>query len=144
MNFGEYVFEQTTKHVDSFAVKLPISFPCLITRIILNQHPEVFHPQETPNKNVTPLTLDKKLFTGTYVLYIVMTKHQGQIVGGNSPLVSKETRKGVLLELIKVSKAMKETITASTIKKWNMDGLIKILTNEKDVEDEEKSKSREE
>lgn len=59
LNLGEYVFDQTMKHVDYFAVNIPITFPCLLTRIILNQHPEVLHPQEIPNKKVRPLTLDK-------------------------------------------------------------------------------------
>lgn len=36
LNFGEYVFGQTMKYVDSFAIKMPISFPFLLTGISLN------------------------------------------------------------------------------------------------------------
>lgn len=38
INFGEYAFDQTMKHVEFFAIKLPIALPCLITRIILKHH----------------------------------------------------------------------------------------------------------
>ncbi|XP_050909854.1 uncharacterized protein LOC127123693 [Lathyrus oleraceus] len=73
----------TMKHVDSCAVILLKAFPCLLTRIILNQYPEVLHPQETPNKKVESLTLDKKMFVGTHLPYI-MVKHKGHNDGGNS------------------------------------------------------------
>ena len=80
---------------------------------------------------------------GTLVSDIVVTKHQGQTIGGNFSLVSKATRKDVLLEVIKVSKALQETITASTIKKRIVDGLIKMLSKEEKVE-EDKSVCEEE
>ena len=44
LNFREYVFEKTMKNVDSFTVKKLITFQCLLTRIILNNHPKVLHP----------------------------------------------------------------------------------------------------
>ena len=31
MDFGAYVFDQTLKHGESFAVKMHIAFPCLLT-----------------------------------------------------------------------------------------------------------------
>ena len=37
IDFGTYVFYQTMKHGDSFAVKMPISFPCLHIELILSQ-----------------------------------------------------------------------------------------------------------
>ncbi|MCH81839.1 envelope-like protein, partial [Trifolium medium] len=40
-DFGYYVFEQTMKHVNSFAVKMPIAFPSLICGLILSQHPDI-------------------------------------------------------------------------------------------------------
>lgn len=89
------------------------------------------------NKKPLPLTLNKKLIVGTHVLDI-MVKHHGQTVGGISSPTSKATRKDVLSELMEVSKALQETITPSTIKKRSVDGLIKILTKENDVEDEDK------
>lgn len=78
------------KHADAFIVKLLINFPCMITGIILKQHPKVLHPQETLIKKVGPLTLDKMLFVGTCVPNIVL-KHQDQTTDENSSPVSKAT-----------------------------------------------------
>lgn len=64
----------------------------------------------------------------------VMVKHQGK---SYSP-ISKSMRKDVLLELMEVSNNLQETITASTIRKRNVNELMKMMTKEKDVEDEEK------
>lgn len=74
LNFGEYVFDQTMNHVDPSVVKLPIYFPCLITGIILNQHPNIKHAEEIKNKKEVPLTLDYMLSVGTHVPYIVVSK----------------------------------------------------------------------
>lgn len=45
---------------------------------------------------------------------------------------------------MEVSKALKETITTSFIKKRNVGGLMKMLTTEKEVKDEEKDNNKEE
>lgn len=90
------------RHVGSFGVKLLIAFPSLITGMVLNQHPEVLHPQETPIKKARPLTLENKLFVGTHVPYIVV-KHQSQNPSENSSSVSKATKKEVLHGLMEVS-----------------------------------------
>ncbi|CAI8605947.1 unnamed protein product [Vicia faba] len=63
---------------------------------------------------------------------------------GNSSPVTKSTRKDVLLELMEVSKAMQETLNASTIRKRNVDRLIKMWTKEKYIEEEEEFDSEEE
>lgn len=144
LNFGEYVFDQTMKHVDSFVVKLPIAFPCLISGIIFNQHPNIVNTTETPNKKAGPLTLNYRLFVGTHVPDIVVKKHQVEAIVGDYSPVSITTIKDVLLDLIEVSKALQETITASTIRKKNVDGFIKMLTKEKEVEGEKKTDSEEE
>lgn len=68
------MFDQTTKHANSFDVKIPIAFPFLITIIILKQHPAVLHPQETLSKKAGLLTLNKKSFMGIHVPDI-MVKH---------------------------------------------------------------------
>lgn len=85
------------------------------------------HTVEAPNKKAGALTLDYMLFIGTRVPDIIVTKYQGEVIGGKYSPVSKATRKDVLLELIKVSKALQETIITSTTRKRNVDGLIKML-----------------
>lgn len=143
LNIGEYVFDQTVKHADSFTVKLPIIIPYLIIVIILKQHPEVSHPQETPRKKTGPLNLDRKMFVRTHGPYI-MVKHQGQTVGENSSYLSKATKKDVLYELMEVSKDLQATISASTTKKKKVDELTNLMTNEKEGEDEEEVDSEKE
>ncbi|XP_058747186.1 uncharacterized protein LOC131620197 [Vicia villosa] len=133
LNFGDYVFEKIMKHVDAFAVKLPITFPCLLTRIILNQQPEIVHLEKAQYKNAGPLKLDYMLFVGAHVSNIVVRRYQGQSVYGNSSPLSNSTRKDVLVELIEVSKFLHKTIRESTIRKKNMDELIKMMTKEKEV-----------
>lgn len=56
-----------------------------------------------------------------------MVKLQGQTIGETSYPLSKSIRNDMLLKLIKVSKALQEIITTSTIKR-NVNGLIKMLT----------------
>ncbi|KAI5442932.1 hypothetical protein KIW84_011823 [Lathyrus oleraceus] len=70
------------------------------------------------------------LFLGVVILLT------GQTIGGNSSPVSKTTKKDVLLELMEVSKALQMTITSSTIRKRNVEKLIKMLTKEKNVKGE--------
>ncbi|KAI5427904.1 hypothetical protein KIW84_033073 [Lathyrus oleraceus] len=144
LNFGAYVFEQTLEHDAYFNVKLPITLHFLLNGIILNQHPEVVNPKEAQSKKAVPLTYDYKLFIQTHVPYIVVTKYQDRYVVGNSSTLSKSTKKDVFLELMQVSKAIQETITTSTIRKKNMDNLIKMLTMEKEIEKEEEVGSEEE
>jgi hypothetical protein len=62
INYGEHVFNQTMKHAETFATKLAIAFPALITRMILNQHPDILHPGEVPSKKPLSLSFDYKLF----------------------------------------------------------------------------------
>lgn len=79
---------------------------------------------------------------GTHIPDIIV-KHHGQTDGNSSP-VSKASIKDVLLELREVSKAMHETITASTIRTRNVDGIFKMLTQENDVDEENEADGEEE
>ncbi|MCI32468.1 envelope-like protein [Trifolium medium] len=92
------------KQAKSFAVKLPITFPSLITEIILSQHPDIMHPDEIESKKPHPLSLDYKLLVAT--------------------------KDDVLAELMEISKALGETIKVSTERKIHMDNLIKSMTQE--------------
>src|ERR1044072_6220952 len=67
MDFGNYVFDLTMKHGDIFAVKLPIAFPCLITELILAQHPDILRDGEMEAPKSKPLNFDYRLFVGTHV-----------------------------------------------------------------------------
>jgi len=58
LDFGEYVFNQTMRHSETFIVKLPITFPCLTPKIILSQHHGIVNPDELQSKKGVPLTFD--------------------------------------------------------------------------------------
>ncbi|XP_057416161.1 uncharacterized protein LOC130710807 [Lotus japonicus] len=63
-DFGEYVFAQTMKHAETFAVRLPIGFPCLICGIILSQHPQILRDDEVPSQKASLLTIDSSFCCG--------------------------------------------------------------------------------
>jgi hypothetical protein len=48
MNYGAYIFEQTIRHGKSDAVKLPIAFPTLLSRIIVDQQPGILAVADVP------------------------------------------------------------------------------------------------
>jgi hypothetical protein len=73
------------KHADSFAVKLPIAFSCLVIGIILNQHPDILEHGEVQTRKPLILNFDYNLFAGSHVPNIVISKAQ-DIVGSSSCL----------------------------------------------------------
>jgi hypothetical protein len=63
-DFGSYVFEQTMKHAQSYAVKMPIVFISLICGIILSQDPSILVSADVMSKRESPLSLHYKLLQG--------------------------------------------------------------------------------
>ncbi|MCI45666.1 envelope-like protein, partial [Trifolium medium] len=96
------------KQAESFAVKLPLAFPSLITEIILSQHPDILCPDEIESKKPPPLSLDYKLLIGKHVPNIVIPKRKD--VAGTSGSLPKAIKDDVLAELMEVSKALGESI----------------------------------
>ncbi|XP_057444148.1 uncharacterized protein LOC130736326 [Lotus japonicus] len=60
-DFGKLVFDQTLKHAGSYAVRLPILFPCLLFELIVKQHPHVV------KQRVLPVPVDKLIKAMTQV-----------------------------------------------------------------------------
>ena len=75
-NFGNYVFDQTVKHSESFAVKLPIAFPVVLCGIMLSQHPNILNNIDCVMKRGSALSRHYKVFEGTHVPDIVSTSGQ--------------------------------------------------------------------
>ncbi|KAK2368847.1 hypothetical protein QL285_082014 [Trifolium repens] len=133
LNFGDHAFNQTRKHAETYAVKLPIAFPCLITGMILRQYPNILYPDEAPTKKPQVLSFDYKLFAGTHVLDIVFPKMKEAAEASDSmPRANKED---VLAELIQISKTLEQTIKISTARKNHMDNLIKSIMEEEGEEE---------
>lgn len=122
-DFGSYVFDQTMKHVSSYAVKMPIAFPSLICGVILSQHPNILFNSDSTCKRAPLLSLHYRLFTRKHVPYIAMTS------GHTS---SKSTdRTSILTELKDTCKTLDETIKNFTKRKCKLEMLIKSLSEEK-------------
>ncbi|XP_057449168.1 uncharacterized protein LOC130740532 [Lotus japonicus] len=117
IDFGTFVFDQTRRHADSYALKLPIGFPCMISEIILSQHPDILSVDESPSVKASPLTIDNRLLIGTHV----------PDVAGMTAKSHMKPTETVLAELMEVSRTLQETITSCTIRKKNVDRFITAL-----------------
>ncbi|KAH1228668.1 hypothetical protein GmHk_10G028629 [Glycine max] len=120
-NFGNYIFYQTVKHSESFAVKLPIAFPTVLCGIMLSQHPNILNYTDSVMKRESPLSLHYKLFEGTHVPDIVSTSGKAAASGA----VSKDA---LIAELKDTCKVLEATIKATTEKKMELERLIKRLS----------------
>ncbi|KAH1193172.1 hypothetical protein GmHk_19G054271 [Glycine max] len=120
-NFGNYIFDQTVKHSESFAVKLPIAFPTVLCGIMLSQHPNILNYTDSVMKRESPLSLHYKLFEGTHVPDIVSTSGKAAASGA----VSKDA---LIAELKDTCKVLEATIKATTEKKMELERLIKRLS----------------
>ncbi|KAL5131170.1 hypothetical protein HKD37_12G034102 [Glycine soja] len=120
-NFGNYIFDQTVKHSESFAVKLPIAFPTVLCGIMLSQHPNILNYTDSVMKRESPLSLHYKLFEGTHVPDIVSTSGKAAASGA----VSKDT---LIAELKDTCKVLEATIKATTEKKMELERLINRLS----------------
>ncbi|KAH1193584.1 hypothetical protein GmHk_19G054597 [Glycine max] len=116
-NFGNYIFDQTVKHSESFAVKLPIAFPTVLCGIMLSQHPNILNYTDSVMKRESPLSLHYKLFEGTHVPDIVSTSGKAA--------VSKDA---LIAELKDTCKVLEATIKATTEKKTELERLINRLS----------------
>ncbi|KAL5158907.1 hypothetical protein HKD37_15G043285 [Glycine soja] len=135
-NFGNYIFDQTVKHSESFAVKLPIAFPTVLCGIMLSQHPNILNNIDSVMKRESPLSLHYKLFEGTHVPDIVSTSGKAAASGA----VSKDA---LIAELKDTCKVLEATIKATTEKKMELERLIKRLS-ESGIDDEEAAEEEEE
>ncbi|KAL5193678.1 hypothetical protein HKD37_20G055860 [Glycine soja] len=135
-NFGNYIFDQTVKHSESFAVKLPIAFPTVLCGIMLSQHPNMLNYTDSVMKRETPLSLHYKLFEGTHVPDIVSTSGKAAASGA----VSKDA---LIAELKDTCKVLEATIKATTEKKMELERLITRLS-ESGIDDEEAAEEEEE
>ncbi|XP_050878184.1 uncharacterized protein LOC127082001 [Lathyrus oleraceus] len=124
-DFESYIFDQTMKHVASYAVKIPIAFLSLICGVILSQHPSILISSDSVCKIDPPLSLHYRMFTRKHVPYIVMT----------SGLKSSRptTRTCILAEVKDTCKTLDETIKSCTKRKSKLEILIKALFEEEGI-----------
>ena len=120
-----------SKYGDSFAVKMPIAFPCLLTELILSQHPTILRDNEEEFPKCNPLNFDYRLFVGTHVKDIEILSAKESDHSGSIPGTVKEN---ILSELIDTSKTLQETIRVCTERKLSIDRLIQQMLDEQEIE----------
>ncbi|KAH1205605.1 hypothetical protein GmHk_16G046273 [Glycine max] len=135
-NFGNYIFDQTVKHSECFAVKLPIAFPTVLCGIMLSQHPNILNNIDSVMKRESAMSLHYKLFEGTHVPDIVSTSGKAAASGA----VSKDA---LIAELKDTCKVLEATIKATTEKKMELERLIKRLSDS-GIDDDEAAEEEEE
>ncbi|XP_057443988.1 uncharacterized protein LOC130736160 [Lotus japonicus] len=119
-------------HAETCAVKLPVSFPSLLTAIILQQHPHILGVNDVPFPKGNPITLDHRLFLEPHVLNIDLPSNRTSV----PVYTSASGTKSVISELEDISKELQETIRVATARKLKVDALIQILKEEAGQEGE--------
>ncbi|XP_057444489.1 uncharacterized protein LOC130736713 [Lotus japonicus] len=114
------------KHAETCVVKLPISFPSLLTEIILQQHHQILRTDEVAMSKGVPITLDHRLFLEPHVPYIVVPSSRTSAPAH----VGEYGTKVIIAELQEVSKALQETIKINTARKLKVDVLLLKLQEE--------------
>ncbi|XP_057440676.1 uncharacterized protein LOC130732692 [Lotus japonicus] len=130
-DFGSLVFAQTLKHAETCAVKLPISFPSLLTAIILKQHPDILRMDDVAFPKGTPITLDHRLFLDPHVLDIDIPSRRTSIPVS----MSAAGTQSVVAELEDLSKELQVSIKVATERKLKVDALLLKLKEEASHED---------
>ncbi|XP_057418721.1 uncharacterized protein LOC130712926 [Lotus japonicus] len=139
-DFGNFVFSQTLKHAETCAVKLPISFPSLLTAIILKQHANILTVDDVPVPKGTPITLDQRLFLEPHVLDIDLPSSRTSVPVS----VSASGTHSVIAELEAISKELQETIRIAAARKIKVDALIQTLKGEAGQEGEHAADAKKE
>jgi hypothetical protein len=139
-DFGDLIFDQIVDHGKSWAVKLVIAFPSLISGIILDQHPNILLPEDVPCKRESAMALSYKLFEGKHVADITMLPKK--VAPAGKVASSSMTRKAMIISMEAAVKALDEqkielekVITALKQEEAKEEGLIAENAGVNDVGD---------
>ncbi|WJX19376.1 hypothetical protein P8452_09082 [Trifolium repens] len=106
VDYGALIFDQIVEHGKSWAIKLVIGFPTLISDIILDQHPNILVPEDTPCKRESPMSLSYKLFEGKHAADIVLPAKK--VVPQESVVSTTMNRKAMIITMEAAVKALDE------------------------------------
>src|ERR1044072_840736 len=114
---------------------MPIAFPCLLSELIISQHPAIINVNELESPKSHPLNFDCMLFVGTHVKDI---EDQPAKDSGHPGLMAEPVKEDIISELIDTSKAREDTISICTEKKSRIDKLIlQLKAEQEEVAEEE-------
>ncbi|WJX28620.1 hypothetical protein P8452_17315 [Trifolium repens] len=106
VDYGALIFDQIVEHGKSWAIKLVIGFPTLISDIILDQHPNILVPEDTPCKRESPMSFSYKLFEGKHAADIVLPAKK--VVPQESVVSTTMNRKAMIITMEAAVKALDE------------------------------------
>ncbi|KAK2358673.1 hypothetical protein QL285_095841 [Trifolium repens] len=109
VDYGSLIFDQIVEHGKSWAMKLVISFPTIISGIILDQHPNILLPEDVPCKRDSPMTLSYKLFEGKHAADIIVLPKK--VVPQESVASTSMNRKAMIITMEAAVKALDEQKT---------------------------------
>ncbi|KAK2368794.1 hypothetical protein QL285_081963 [Trifolium repens] len=126
VDYGSLIFDQIVEHGKSWAMKLVISFPTIITGIILDQHPNILLPEDVPCKRDSPVTLSYKLFEGKHAADIIVLPKK--VVPQESAASTSMNRKAMII-------SMEATVKALDAQKLELEKVIFALKQEEAEEE---------
>ncbi|WJX81962.1 hypothetical protein P8452_64780 [Trifolium repens] len=126
VDYGSLIFDQIVEHGKSWAMKLVISFPSIITGIILDQHPNILLPEDVPCKRDSPMTLSYKLFEG---------KHAADIIAIPKKVVPQEAAASTSMNRKAMIISMEATVKALDAQKLELEKVIFALKQEEAEEE---------
>ncbi|WJX91343.1 hypothetical protein P8452_73133 [Trifolium repens] len=106
VDYGALIFDQIVEHGKSWAIKLVIGFPTLTSDIILDQHPNILVPEDTPCKRESPMSLSYKLFEGKHAADVVLPAKK--VVPQESVVSTTMNRKAMIITMEAAVKALDE------------------------------------
>ncbi|KAK2452073.1 hypothetical protein QL285_011072 [Trifolium repens] len=126
VDYGALIFDQIVEHGKSWAIKLVIGFPTLICDIILDQHPNILVPKDTPCKRESPMSLSYKLFEGKHAADIVLPPKK--VVPQESVASTSMSRKTMIISMEAAVRALDE-------QKFELEKVISALKKEEAEEE---------
>ncbi|KAA0065488.1 putative gag-pol polyprotein [Cucumis melo var. makuwa] len=67
VNVGKFIFNHLLRHVDTFAIHIPICFPRLLSGFILSQQPTILTPLDTVGTTPRIIPVSMRLFQGFHI-----------------------------------------------------------------------------
>ena len=131
-DFGEFVLDHLAKHAKSFAVKLPIGFPSIITGILLKQNKNILRSTDVAGKRPGVLDFNHKLFEGKHARDLVRPSIATSFATGSTLKMghlSEAMQSNLLKGLYDEIDALKEIIETSSRMKYICERLVKEMTS---------------
>ncbi|XP_058780589.1 uncharacterized protein LOC131654179 [Vicia villosa] len=116
-DYGTYIFYQIVRHTSTNATKMPVAFPSLICGVVISQHPGILLGTDMACKRESSLSLHEKLFAGKHVANLILTSTEKRLPATGDTIIALED----------ICKDLDKIISTSTMRKLDIEKLIKSL-----------------